>query len=42
MNQADDARANMEIKTLLDRTIPLVENGKGCKFFRRKQKHTNN
>lgn len=30
MNQAESARANMELKNVLDRTLPLVENGKGC------------
>lgn len=30
MNQADNARRYNEIKTLIDRTLPLVEHGKGC------------
>ena len=30
MNQSDSARRYMEIKSLLDRTLPLVEQGKGC------------
>lgn len=32
MNQSEMARTNMEIKTILDKTLPLVENGKGSKF----------
>ncbi len=30
MSQSDSARRNLEIKTLIDRTLPLVEHGKGC------------
>lgn len=31
MNQSDKAQQYNEIKTLIDRTLPLVEHGKGCK-----------
>jgi hypothetical protein len=29
MNQSDKARLNHEVKTLIDRTLPLVDYGKG-------------
>ena len=30
MNQSETARKYTEIKTLIDRTLPLIEHGKGC------------
>lgn len=32
MNQADNARRFNEMKTLIDRTLPLVEQGKGARL----------
>jgi hypothetical protein len=32
MNQADNVRRFNEIKTLIDRTLPLVEEGKGARL----------
>jgi hypothetical protein len=30
MNKADSARRFNETKTLIDRTLPLIQYGKGC------------
>ena len=32
MNQSDTAQKYSEIKTLIDRTLPLIEHGKGCEL----------
>lgn len=33
MNQADGYKKTQEHREVIDRTLPLVEDGKGCKSF---------
>lgn len=33
MNQGDGFRKTQELRYLIDRTIPFIDNGKGCELF---------